>query len=181
MAKKQDVALNWAQLGRAAALVETMYPNYRLFAQVSEFGDASVLRVALDLVWEFVAGHNQRIDFSKQLEKLELVTPEPSDFDTYGVWPALDACAALAMLMGVCAGHEDCELDSFSRLSRATIAAYLDIIDVDNDEQQPLNQQLAALLATLDEIFSGDANRKDQLQLAKSCARESGASNIGIE
>ena len=88
---KDQLLDEWQQIAFAAALVLRMSSNYALFTEVAGTGDKQAYRNILNLVWEFVSGKNQRIDFQKQLDKLELITPDADKFDMYGVWPALDA------------------------------------------------------------------------------------------
>ena len=81
----------------AAAIAETLYPNYLAFSKNKRWGDPSVLRSALDLVWKSVDGSpitaESAVDFR---EKIEKVTPDMEEFgsDTQGSL-ALDAATAV--------------------------------------------------------------------------------------
>ncbi|MDG2394115.1 MAG: DUF416 family protein, partial [Thalassotalea sp.] len=42
----------WQQTAFAAALLERMLPNYKMFSQAADFGDPALLRNQLDLIWQ---------------------------------------------------------------------------------------------------------------------------------
>ena len=119
----------WQQLAVAAALVRRMYANFALFCELSEFADAKRFQLILALVWEFVSGLNDDVDFEKQQHKLDLITPNPDDYDMYGVWPALDAITGLSILIGACKHWDREEINSLLKLSRSTIDAYITLTD----------------------------------------------------
>ena len=75
----------------AVALCQRMLPNYQLFSEVCEFGDPKVLDTLLNLLWQSMYDNKLKLNIDIYLERLEDNTPEPSDFDVYGVYPAMDA------------------------------------------------------------------------------------------
>ncbi|QUJ67640.1 DUF416 family protein [Photobacterium sp. GJ3] len=89
----------WQYLTFMASLCERMYPNYALFCQETEFSDPQPYRLILDSVWEILTVKNAKINFERQLEKLEDMVPAADDFDLYAVNPAIDACVALSDLL----------------------------------------------------------------------------------
>ena len=175
---------NRQKIAYGAALVARMYPNYALFVEVSSSGNANTFRNILNLVWEYCSGHNQRIDFQKQLDKLEEITPDPEQFDMYGVWPALDATVALASLLSACERWDEDEIDAIVRLSRSTIERYLEAIDEDaSDEGHPLltaeaDFNLQCLLLVQQSVGEGPVELITQL---KQLVTEFEVSNIGLE
>ena len=156
MSKYQELmAAEWKSIAYCLGLVERMYPNYELFVQVANFGDSKVARNILDVLWGQVAGDSSAVDFNKQLDKVEIITPKAEDFDFFGVRPAIDFCVALSMLVEVCALVEPLEPSSFDRIDDSTIAAYLDAIDYVDHDNHPLfadslvfKDQLSALLTS---------------------------------
>jgi uncharacterized protein YjaG (DUF416 family) len=130
--KKLEAAEPWQQIAYGAALVGRMLPNYALFAELAQAGDKKAFQNILDLVWEYASGENQRIDFSRQQDKLEAITPDPAQFDMYGVWPALDAVVALASLLSACEHFDAQEIGSIGALSQATIVGFLEARGVAN-------------------------------------------------
>lgn len=174
----------WQQLAFGAALVERMYPNYRLFAEVVELDGGAQFRNILNLVWEHLSGKNNKIDFEKQLDKLERVTPDPASYDLYGVWPALDATVSLSSLLSACLRWEPAEIETIEKLSSSTIDGYLEATnDVSEEglselEQTELSykQQQLALIEQVEEL--GKAGTIGHI---KSLIKDFGVSNIGLE
>ncbi len=89
----------WQQITFMACLCERMYPNYAHFCENTEFAQARIYRNILDSVWELITVKNAKINFERQLEKLEEIIPSSGEFDSYGVYPAIDACIALSTLL----------------------------------------------------------------------------------
>src|SRR3712207_3873553 len=90
----------WQNLTFMACLCERMYPNYRLFCQVTEQNEnAKIYQNILNLVWEYLTVKGAKINFETQLEKLENIIPDVNEYTFFGVVPALDACEALSELL----------------------------------------------------------------------------------
>jgi uncharacterized protein YjaG (DUF416 family) len=89
----------WQSITFMASLCERMYPNYAMFCQHTEFAPAKIYRDILDTVWELLTVKNAKINFERQLEKLEEAIPDSEQYDLYAVYPAIDACEALATLL----------------------------------------------------------------------------------
>ena len=83
----------------AIALCQRMLPNYQLFSEVCEFGDPAVLSTVLDLLWQSQYDNKLKFNIDVHLQRLEDNTPDPADFDSYGVYPAMDAVVALSTLL----------------------------------------------------------------------------------
>ena len=184
MAKKINInnADVWQPLCFAAATVERMYPNFVLFDEVSEGQSAKVFRIALDLVWELLTTDQAKIDFVKQYDKLEEVTPDPDNYDFYGVWPALDACVALSTLLECCAGQDECKVGAFIRLSKATIEAYIETSGFEgNPETHPLIEDHRAFCQELDCLLAAQAPKNSVIKSVKDLVSSLPVSNIGLD
>lgn len=179
----EQIESQWQEIAFSAALVMRMAGNYDLFCELTGGGDSAVFRNILNLVWESVAGQNQRIDFLKQQEKLELITPDPEDFDMYGVWPALDASVALSALLSVCERWDQAELDSIVTLSSSTIESYLAAIGDEEGDRHPLLLAEQACVQQLNGIVqqSGSLSRPKVVAALKEAVKALGVSNIGLE
>jgi uncharacterized protein YjaG (DUF416 family) len=179
--KKPLVELvDWKQIAYGAALVERMYPNFALFSELAATDGQAVFRNILNLVWESVSGKNSSIDFHKQLDKLEQITPDPQRFDMYGVWPALDASVGLSSLLSCCLRCEATEILSIATLSQATIENYLQAVGDSEDESlfqadQEYQQQVLQLLG--DEV---NRPRNELLKSIKALVAAWDVSNIGL-
>ncbi|EKO3743558.1 DUF416 family protein [Vibrio metschnikovii] len=114
----------WQQITFMACLCERMYPNYALFCQQTEFADARRYRDILDSVWELMTVKNAKIDFDRQLEKLEELIPTTEAFELYLVYPAIDACEALATLLHGLLDRDDLyeSMQKISQISVRTVA-----------------------------------------------------------
>lgn len=97
---------DWQLKTFMACLCERMYPNYALFCQQTAFADPKKFKWILNLVWESLLVKKAKINFDSQLDKLEKLIPESCHFDCYGVYPAMDACEALAELLHVYLSHD---------------------------------------------------------------------------
>lgn len=186
---------HWQQIAFSSALLERMLPNYRIFSESCQFGDYNVLRNQLDLVWQWLDKNNKiKININAQLNKLEEQTPEPEEFDSFGVFPALDVCMAMMSLLqliqsnGKDKDHED--VNSISRLSHNSVNFYVELLlneESDTDIQpEALNTHPLAVWEkeTQYELFDFlkfAAENKRSCSLAKEMALSEGISNLGIE
>jgi hypothetical protein len=138
LSKKPAVAFS-------AALLQRMLPNYELFCDVSEFGDKALAAKLVNLIWEWLNASKAKINIAVQLEKLEEVTPDIENFDTFGVYPALDFCMALTATLQLMSDEEPGGAVIVAKLSQGGVEAYLlalSATDLSNDEikQDPLMQ-----------------------------------------
>ena len=188
---KRLKALNLAQKQLfAIALCQRMYPNYQLFSEVCEFGDAKVLDTLLNLLWQKQYDNKLKLNIDIYLERLEENTPEPADYDVYGVYPALDAVVALSSLLGGIQGKIEEDITNISKLSSSTVANYIEAIsDVDLDDDalddfifsHEVMEEERDLQNSLLEIIEN--NPKITPELVKGLRKDiidAGVSNIGI-
>ena len=177
----------WQQIAFGAALVARMLPNYALFCELTDSHETGVATVKsiLSCVWEFASGVNDSIDFQKQQDKLEVVTPDPQNFSIYGVWPALDAAVGLNSLLSVCGRFDSEELQSLPILSLSTIEQYLDALGVAADSvnrQGLLDMEAEALEQIMQLLVAGaSSNRKGCVKSLRSWVQGLQLSNIGLE
>ncbi|MCH1918376.1 YjaG family protein [Shewanella sp. A3A] len=175
----------------AVALCQRMQPNYQLFAEVCEFGNASVLDTLQQLLWQSLYDNKLKLNLEAQINKLEENTPEPEDFDVYGVYPALDAVVALSSYLGALESKIEDDITNISKLSSATVANYVEALIGDDftdeaalDEAvyaHPMMQQERELQASLLELI--EDNPEPSADFIKALRKEivqDGVSNIGI-
>lgn len=175
----------------AIALCQRMYPNYQLFSEVCEFGDAQVLDTALNLLWQSMYDRKLKLNIDVYLERLDVNTPEPSDFDVYGVYPAMDAAVALTSLLSAMQSKIEDDMTNISKLSSATVANYIEatledeLSEAELDDyifSHPVMVEEKALQSSLLEIV--EDNPKMTPDFIKALRKEivqAGVSNIGIE
>jgi hypothetical protein len=174
----------------AIALCQRMYPNYQLFSEVCQFGDPQVLDTALNLLWQSMYDKKLKLNIDIYLERLDLNTPEPSDFDAYGVYPAMDAAVALTSLLSALQSKVEDDIINISKLSSSTVANYIEATVEEEMEEQTLDDFIfnhevmleeKELQSSLLDII--EANPKITADFVKALRKEiieSGVSNIGI-
>jgi len=186
---------HWQQIAFSSALLERMLPNYQMFSESSQFGEYALLRNQLDLVWQWLDKNNKtKININAQLNKLEEQTPDPEAFDSFGVFPALDACMAMMSLLQIMQSngkdkdHDD--IQSVSRLSRNSVSYYVELLLIDEGatevqtsdiDEHPLSIWETETQNELFDFLKFAAENKRSCQLAKEMALSEGLSNLGIE
>ena len=182
----------WQQIAFSAALLERMLPNYKLFSQASDFGEYSVLRNQLDLVWQWLDKNNRcKINYEAQLAKLEPQIPDPEEFDYFGVYPALDTCMAMVSLFQIMQDKTSDGCLNVSQLSESSVIKYVELMlsqDMDNDaisdediNSHPLIEWEMTTQQELLSYISIAQENKNSCVHAKSLVLEEGLSNLGIE
>ncbi|MBS0850032.1 YjaG family protein [Citrobacter sp. JGM124] len=179
---------SWQHVTFMACLCERMYPNYAVFCQQTEFGEAQRYRRLLDLIWETLTVKDAKVNFDTQLEKLEEAIPVADDYDLYGVYPAIDACVALSELIHSRLSGETLEHAIKVSLSSITTVAMLEMTQAGREMTDEELRENPAVEEEWDiqwEIFRLlAASEERDLELIKGLRadlRESGISNIGIK
>ncbi|MBL0710027.1 MAG: YjaG family protein [Colwellia sp.] len=200
---------HWQQVAFSAALLERMLPNYQMFAETTQFGETSLIRNQLDLIWQWLDNSSAiKININAQLNKLEEQTPDPQQFDNFGVFPALDVCMALVSLWQLMQSHgkdENDDVMSISRLSLNSVSYYVELLIIEQNKSEEdnsseeLSEELEVEIAqtqinthpliewekdtqnVLFDFLRLTAENKRTCQLAKQLVLSEGISNLGIE
>lgn len=185
LSKKPAVAFS-------AALLQRMLPNYQLFCEITksldnddgdkEFGDKELAAKLVDLIWEWLSAPKAKINIAVQLEKLEEVTPDVENFDTFGVYPALDFCMALTATLQLISDEEPNGAVMVAKLSQGGVEAYLLALsdaDLTNEEvkQDPLMQ---FEIETQLEVLAMCKNKAIDFKVLRAEMKAQAMSNIGI-
>ena len=173
----------WQACGFALVLLERMYPNYQLFCELTEFSDAKLLRNSLNSLWEWLAIPGTKINFEAQREKLEEATPDLDQFDSYGVYPALDFAVALDAMLNLVSGEDPQGAVVISKVSQGSVEAYIEASEGQTEDvkSHPLMAwEIAFQGELLDKLAQG---KRDKLWLKtlRQFALTEGISNIGLE
>ncbi|RYV01935.1 DUF416 domain-containing protein [Shewanella sp. OPT22] len=173
----------------AIALCQRMYPNYQLFSEVCEFGNPQVLDTTLNLLWQKQYDNKLKLNIDIYLERLDEVAPEPVDFDSYGVFPALDAVSALIALLSAIQSKVEDDITNISKLSSSTVANYIEAtceqelseaaLDDYVFEHPAMNEERELQSMLLDVIEENKISPAFVKELRKEIV-DSGISNIGI-
>jgi uncharacterized protein YjaG (DUF416 family) len=174
----------------AIALCQRMLPNYQLFSEVCEFGEPKVLSTALELLWQSQYDKKLKFNIDVHLQRLEDNTPDPGQFEAYGVYPAMDAAVGISMLIAAIDAKNEEDITNISKLSSSTVANYIEAISDESLTDEALDdfvfahevmQEEKALQESLLDII--EANPTIDAELVKGLRKdiiEAGVSNIGI-
>jgi len=183
----------YQQAAIALVLLERMLPNYQLFAEVSEFGDAQLPRHCLDLCWEWLQVRRAKINFERLQDELEQITPEVSHFDMFGVYPAVDAITALDTMLNGIRDQDSGEFINVAKISQASVARLIEYQSIDSEisseaelkklvrEHELMHYEMDCL-AELIELCAGfNSFEREQIQQLKLWVKEQGVTNLGME
>ncbi|MBO1518350.1 YjaG family protein [Oceanisphaera pacifica] len=182
--KKINKLAPWQQTVFSLALAQRMYPNYQLFNDTSGRGNGRCFTDTLDILWSYLTVKGSRVDLSAELEKFEHFIPEPSESDSYGVYPALDACVALGAAYNsvICRiGEEAIEASS---ASLGTVAGFVDLLaerELSEDElyeHELIMAEMEFQVTLLDKV--NQPRDADTILAIREFAAQAGVSNIGI-
>ena len=183
----------YQQAAIAATLLERMLPNYQLFAEVTQTGDAELPRHILTLIWEWLTVKKAKINFAKLSEELEVITPEISHYDIFGVYPAVDCATALDMMLSGISQQDAGEFVNVAKISQASVARLIEHESIDDDitteaelkkivREHPLMQYEMDCLAELIELVTPLKQfGREERQLLQGWVKEQGLTNLGME
>ncbi|WP_086981778.1 YjaG family protein [Vibrio aphrogenes] len=178
----------WQQMTFMACLCERMYPNYALFCQNTEFADARKYREILDSVWEVLTVKTAKVNFERQLEKLEELIPSSEDYQFYAVYPAIDACIGLSILLHALLDREEMfeAMIDLSQLSVKTVAQLEEaqgseeITNANQKENEAVCQEWDVQWALFRPLRETETRDIELIKELRSELREENISNIGI-
>ena len=178
----------WKQITFMACLCERMYPNYAMFCESTKFAPARTYRDILDSIWEPLTVKTAKVNFERQLEKLEEIIPSSEDFDFYGVYPAIDACVALSTLLHGLLDRDDL-FESMQKVSQQSVVTVAQLeeaqleIEITNENQKENEAVCAewdmqwAIFRPLREVEERDV---ELIKGLRAELKEEGTSNIGV-
>jgi uncharacterized protein YjaG (DUF416 family) len=175
----------WYAVAFSATLLERMLPNYVLLCEATEFADPAQYRNSLNSIWEWLAVPKAKINFAVQLEKVEDAVPDASDFDNYGVYPAIDMAMSLSATILLIQGEDPQGAVVVSKLSQGGVEAFIeastedDITDLDI-KGHPLMQWEVETQQELLVFLSKCPKNAESCKQLKQLATSEGMSNIGL-
>lgn len=183
----------YQQAALAATLLERMIPNYQLFAEVTQTGDAALVRHTLDMAWEWLQVKRAKINFERLQEELELATPEISHFDMFGVYPAVDAITALDMMLNGIREQDSGEFIHVAKISQASVARLIEYQTEDESitseaelkkrvrEHELMEYEMACLAELIELISTFKEFGREEIKQLKHWVQEQGVTNLGME
>lgn len=167
------------------ALMQRMLPNYQLFSQSNDFGDPAAAQATLNLIWEWCMSPKNKFNAPVQLEKLEEIIPDVDNFDSFGVYPALDYCMALSsMLLNFSNEHETVAV-TIAKLSQGSVEAFIlatakEELDSQQIKQDPLMQYEIETQLSLLEYCRTNKITKEFVKDLRDDIVAQGLSNLGL-
>lgn len=120
----------------AASCCERLLPNYVAFTSDEDWGNAPLLREALDEIWLVARGRRAvRSRISTLRVACEAVVPDTEDFSSRYVSAALDAATAILSALECCLDGDPDAAAAPGILARDTIDMFIQLRDGLNDEQ----------------------------------------------
>lgn len=178
---------HWEKIAFITALCERHIPNYALYCETIDAPQqAKQLQKVLNKVWEYLAGQlNSMKNLEKALLLLEELTPEPSEEDGYGVYPALDCCLLLTSALQMILDDSIDDVEAAAGLSIATVSQFIalseDIDEFDPEQQQhDLYDQELELQRWLNERLKVKAATTEIIKSLRKELSEFDSSNLGI-
>lgn len=179
----------------ALYLCQRMVPNYELFHHVTGFGDPKPLQGALSACWDWAwQGKAVKVNFSRWQEKVDEVTPSEHGHDMLGVYPAMDACTAISILLQGLMDQNSADLVSVAKVSQASVAKFLELTEgaeMDAQERRKLLREhelvqyeievQQAILNYLETLAATQAQPSQELvRQVRDMVADEGVSNIGV-
>lgn len=167
------------------ALMQRMLPSYQLFSHSTGFGDSAMAESTLNLIWEWCMSPQNKFNAAVQLEKLEEIIPDVDNFDSFGVYPALDFCMALSsMLLNFSNEHEHPAV-TIAKLSQGSVEAYIlataeDELDNQQIKQDPLMEYEIGTQLSLLEFCQTNKMTKEIVRDLRADLVNQNMSNLGI-
>ncbi|WP_153301427.1 DUF416 family protein [Endozoicomonas arenosclerae] len=179
----------WKLTAMSAAVCERSWPNFALFAELTDFGQPDDVRHSLDMLWDNVAGYQSAKNFERLLEKLEPNIPDLEELDMFGAIPAHDCIVTMICAVN-CAMEPDAgETASAMTLSLSTIGKFIKYTEAEElkgtelqqyIEQHELYGQQIEFMQEVLEMISRCKQSPDAMKQVRALAKNDGISHIGI-
>jgi len=133
----------WQQSVFCMALAEQDLTHFNLFTQSIESEDGQIAENILQLFWEKLTVKGSKINFTIQEENFNAIIPESTNYDFYGVYPAVDFCVISQCIFNTFTSKSKEEAINASQTVFATIASFIELqTDQEVEEAQLLNEPL---------------------------------------
>ncbi len=170
----------------SASLIQRMLPNYLLFCEVSKLEHQQVATNLVNLLWEACTNKAMKLNTEAQGEKLEEITPNVDEFDTLGVYAALDFCMACSAALQLVSNDEPQAAVMIAKLSQGSVERHITITEETELtgaalKAHPLMSfEIESLQWLLDECSQKKLKAED-IKSLRQAVIEQGVSSLGIE
>lgn len=173
------------------AITQRQFPNFALFSNLVEFGDAKKMANVIDGLWQSIVPGGAQMNFELQLTKVEENMPDLNLFDMYGASPALDAITSLHGTISCLLADEFEEAVTISLVSRETVAGFIEVTEGDDQMSDTdimrlisghslMEQEEEFQQAVMSKLQSAKVLDKAFVAQLREFATNQGVSNIGI-
>ena len=115
----------WKIITFSLLCCERMFPNFGKFSEDTNFGDALIIRDALDIAWEFLKTEKIPERFRLIASKCEVLTPDTENFGSPLTSAALDAAVSACILMDMIVKPEENLAIEIASLARDTVDMFV--------------------------------------------------------
>ncbi|GAA0854533.1 YjaG family protein [Aliiglaciecola litoralis] len=176
----------WHAVAFATTLVQRMQPNFALFRDTTDYDDEGQFNKSLEALWQWLTPNSGKINFALQLDKVEEITPDAADYQSYGVYPAIDVTISLASTISLIMNEEPQGAVIVSKLSQGCVEAFVELVNEEPLESQqikshPLMEWEVAFQNELIDILATMRPSAQSVKQLRAMALSEGVSNIGIE
>ncbi|OED41386.1 hypothetical protein ACH42_14045 [Endozoicomonas sp. (ex Bugula neritina AB1)] len=180
----------WQLTTIATSITERSWPNYTLFAELTEFGELADVRHCLNMLWDNAAGLQHSKNFERLLERLDLNTPDLNDFDMIGAQLALDVIVSMNCAIHCAMEASDSEVASIMTLSLSTIGKFVKYSEAPELKGTELTQYIeqhelyTVQMDFIEELIRAvslkNKQDKDFVRSLQKLATNNGVSQLGI-
>jgi len=172
---------HWQQLSFCAAICERSLPNFQLFCELEERPEQyQQSRKILNKVWEYLRGQLSSMkNIEKQLEVLNELVPDPTQHDSYGAYPAMDAMVALQSCIQ---GILDDSIDDAQAMQTMTQQRLLEVFELQqqNKEDSELWARQLSFEQEVVDLVCEKISHADAIKKLIPLSRDKGVSQLGI-
>ncbi|WP_026959601.1 DUF416 family protein [Aliagarivorans taiwanensis] len=166
------------------AILQRMSPNYLLFCESTEFAGAEGFDKYLRLFWEALLYPKTKFNAPVHQERFQELIPDPEQFDSYGVYPALDCCVVAECLFASLSEATGEEAEQASQTSMGAVLGFLSLLREEQDESKLLDEELVLEEQAFQRQLLDDlellVDNLDNLKELRNFALNQGVSNLGI-
>ncbi|MDA7747174.1 YjaG family protein [Psychromonas sp.] len=131
----------WQQSVFCMALAEQNITHFKMFSQSIDSDNGAVAHNILQLFWEKLTVKGAKINFTIQEENFDAIIPDSSNYDFYGVYPAVDYCVIVNCIFNSFTTKSKEEALNASQTSFATIASFIELQTDEEIDEATLKQE----------------------------------------
>ena len=172
---------HWQQLSFCAAICERSLPNFQLFCELEETPEQSKqARKILNKVWEFLRGQLSSMkNIEKQLEVLNNLVPDPTQYEGYGAYPAMDTMVALQSCIQ---GILDDSINDAEVMKVMTHERLLEVLELQDIKQEDSELWVRQISFEKDvfSLITEKSSHADAIKKLIPLSHDKGVSQLGI-